>query len=411
MRNITLFLILGAIAIAVPSTALSQTESTKPAAEKDVDNTRDPAAVLRDQIQAATHDPERNRLRLQLAELLLSTDHKTEAMAELNAIANSKSFDPVGFYNLGNAFARLGESDASIAAYRTAIEQRKGRYSRAYNNLGVMLMRAGRWDEAHDTLLMALQLENFRYAEASYNMGRLYYARGQHDLAIRELHRALKIDPNHDAASQALALAGTEGRIVVGPAPVRVANSAALTKTAPPIQPSASGAKLLTLDPISFDYLQKARTASERGKMNEAVEYFQKVLTHQGGYFAPANLELGYVFLSQKRYDEALNSLVEVTKRDGARYPVSYFHVGRIYEQKGDLKLAEAAFAQAADISTPPNGQFLLDLSRVREKLGDYKGSLDAMERYMKLVQDQGLKPAFSAEERIADLRTKAAKQ
>jgi len=34
---------------------------------------------------------------------------------------------------------------AAISAYKTAIEQRKGYYSRAYNNLGVMLLRAGRW--------------------------------------------------------------------------------------------------------------------------------------------------------------------------------------------------------------------------------------------------------------------------
>jgi hypothetical protein len=58
----------------------------------------------------------------------------------------------------------------------------------------------------------------------------------------------------------------------------------------------------------------------------------------------------------------------------------------------------------------PTNGQFLLDLSRVREKLGDFKGSLEAMERYLKVVQDQGEKPAWS-DERLAELRTKASKQ
>ena len=101
-----------------------------------------------------------------------------------------------------------------------------------------------------------------------------------------------------------------------------------------------------------------------------------------------------------------LANLLEVSKRDGARYPISYYHVARVYERNGELKLAEAAFAQAA----PTNSQFLLDLSRVREKLGDYKGSLEAMERYLKLMQDQGQKPVWS-DERLAELRTKAAKQ
>jgi tetratricopeptide (TPR) repeat protein len=115
---------------------------------------------------------------------------------------------------------------------------------------------------------------------------------------------------------------------------------------------------------------------------------------------------LSYALLNLKRYDEAVNNLLAVSTRDGARYPISFYHLARVYELKGDLKNAEAAFAKAA----PGNAQFLLDLTRVREKLGDYKGSLDAMEQYLKLMENQGEKPAWS-DERLAELRTKAAKQ
>jgi tetratricopeptide (TPR) repeat protein len=51
--------------------------------------------------------------------------------------------------------------------------------------------------------------------------------------------------------------------------------------------------------------LQRARSASERGKMQEAVENYQRVLKLEDGYFPPANLELSYALLSLKRYDEA----------------------------------------------------------------------------------------------------------
>jgi tetratricopeptide (TPR) repeat protein len=372
---------------------------------QDIDNTPDPVVTLRSQIEAAPNAAERNRLRLKLSELLHSTGHKTEALAELNAIATSDSFDPIGFYNLGNAFVRLGESEAAIAAYKTAIEQRKGGYSRAYNNLGVLLWRAGRWDEASDALLSALKLENFRYAEASYNLGRVYAARGQYDLATREWRRALLVDPQHDAAKQALARGGTEGRIVVESQPpskpVRKAEGS---------KASVASGPTLTLDRVSFDLLQRARHASERGKTLEAVDNFRRLLSRQNGYFPPANLELSYALLSLKRYDEAIVNLVDVTRRDGARYPISYYHLARLYELKGELKLAEASLTQAVNSYLPTNGQFLLDLSRVREKLGDFKGSLEAMERYLKVVQDQGEKPAWS-DERLAELRTKASKQ
>ena len=426
MKKLSLVLIL----LSTASVVAAQPQSTDPKTrsrtvasntaapvEEDIDNTTDPVTSLRDEIAAAATDSDRNRLQLKLADLLLNTGHKDEALAELGLVANSNAFDPVSFYNLGNSYARLGETELAISAYRTAIEQRKGRYSRASNNLGVVLLRVGRWDEASDALLSALKVEGFRYAEASYNLGRVYSARGQSDLAAREWKRALLVDPQHDAAKQALAHAGTEGRIVVEARPakeprkpateVKVAEVKATEKPAPVAAsaasaPAAAAAKPLTLDQSSFDYLQRARSAFERGKMAEAVTNFQRVLKLQDGYFAPASLELSFALITLKRFDEAQANLLEVTKRDGARYPISYFHLARIYETKGELKLAEAAFAQAVAAS-PDNPQFLLDLSRVREKLGDYKGALEAFESFLK----QGPKPV-GADERLAELKAKA---
>ena len=365
----------------------------------------DPVAALRAQIAAADNEPARIRLQLKLAEHFVSAGNKTEALKELDTIAASRAFDPTGFYNLGNSFARLGETEAALNAYREAVNQRKGKYSRALNNMGVLLMRGGRWDEAYEALLDALKIESFRYAEASYNLGRLYSARGQKDLAAREWRRALLVDPQHDAAAQALAAINEDDRItVVESAPAKTAPNTARveTKTA-----SLRGPKNLALDQVSYDFLQKARNATEHGKLTEAVDNFQRVLQRQGGYFAPANLELSYVLLNLKRYDEAMGNLIAVSKRDGSRYPISYFHLARTYEAKGDLKSAETAFVQAINAHVPTNSQFLLDLIRVREKQGDYKGALDALERYLAQMQEHGQKPTWS-DHRLAELRAKA---
>src|SRR5262249_27755010 len=129
--------------------------------------------------------------------------------------------------------------------------------------------------------------------------------------------------------------------------------------------------KALILDPISYDLLQRARNFAERGKITEAVEAYHRVLNREDGDFAPANLELSYALLSLKRLDEAFDNLLEVSRRDGARYPASYYHLARLYELKGELQLAEAAFSQASSAYTPTKVYFLLDLMRVREKQGN----------------------------------------
>jgi tetratricopeptide (TPR) repeat protein len=387
MKTILIILAL----ICVPSIALAQD---------------DPVASMRNEIEAAATVPERIRLQLKLAEHLVNNGHKADALKELHMIANAGGFDPTGFYNLGNAFARLGETESALRAYQEAIKQRRGKYSRALNNMGVVLLRENRWDEAYESFIAALKIESFRYAEASYNLGRVYAARGQHDLAAREWRRALLVDPEHDAAKYALTNDNNDERIVVvESAPVKTP-----PKETTPIKAKSvvvRNPKALSLDQASFDFLQRARNASERGNMTEAIENFRRVLDRQGGYFAPANLELSYALLSQKQYDAAIGNLIAVSKRDGARYPISYFHLARTYELKGDLKNAEMAFTQAINAYQPAHAQFLLDLIRVREKQGDFKGALDALERYVTLMQEQGQKPSWS-DQRIAELRAKA---
>ena len=163
--------------------------------------------ALRAQIKAAKTDNERMRLERMLIDYMVALGKKSEAVAELRVRSRADRLDPVAFYNIGNALARLGDTDTAIDAYRKAIKQRHGNYPRALNNLAVMFMRQGRWDEAQETLTSALKLEDFRYGEASYNLGRVYAARGEIELAIKEWSRAVTVEPDHADATIALARA------------------------------------------------------------------------------------------------------------------------------------------------------------------------------------------------------------
>lgn len=367
-----------------------------------------PINVLRDQIAAAKTPEEQTRLRFELVDQLLGAGMKSEAGTELRAMVAEDRFDPTTFYNLGNRLVRLGDLEAAVGSYRKAIDQRHGNYSRALNNLGAALLQLGRWDEAHSALSSALRLEKFRYAEASFNLGRLYAARGETDLAIREWQRALAANPQHSGAARELANAKSEGRIKV----------AAVTKTPPEVRSAASAspvkvarserpiARTLTVDQPIFDLLQKGRVAHERGHDEEAVGYYRAVLSHMGGYFAPANLELSYSLITLKRNDEAIALLRTVSTNEGSLYPVCYYHLARLYEVRGELKLAEENYSRAVSAYSANNIQFVLDLSRVREKLGDLPGALAALEQYVQAAEKAGRRPDWS-DARLAELRKK----
>ena len=378
----------------------------------------DPIIALRNQIDAAGTAAEKASLQMKLVELLFAGGDREQALLELRRMSADDRFDPQGFYNIGNAMARLGDAGGAIAAYRKAIDQRKGRYSRALNNLGVILMRQGQWDEAQDALLKALRTENFRYAEASYNLGRLYASRGEHDLAVREWRRAIAVNPQHIAAAQAVAGSAPEGRIRVD----RVARRG--DKTPDPYlrsEPIASSAtrslkvpwpvssnKSLSVDAETYSFLQRARNARERDLDEEAIVNYRRVITRMGGYFAPANLELSYSLINSKRLEEAMATLLPVSERDGQRYPISYYHLARLYEARGELKLAEENFSRAATLYRLDNAQFLLDVSRVREKLGDFQGALAVFEEYLAAADNRNVRVEGAAE-RLETLKQKVA--
>jgi len=407
----------------------------------------DRITALRSMIKDAKTDSERARLHRLLVDYLVALNRKSEAIDELRAMSREDRVDPVGFYNLGNALARLEDTDTAIDVYRKAIKQRHGNYSHALNNLGVVLLRQGRWDEAQEALESALKLENFHYGEASYNMGRLYAARGEADLAIREWTRALVVQPDHADAAVALARALAEdgsperGLAVLDAFLARKASSTEVADARREIlfnsgegeatsasnisnTAATSAAKVanvksdsgkhslattptLTVDQETYDLLGRARAARADGRNEEAATLYRRVLSRKEGFFAPANLELGFVLSSLKRYDEAAAMFETLVAREGARYPIAYYHLGRKYELLGKLDLAAGAFEKAAAAFDETNPQFLLDLSRVRELAGNYKAALKAMEDYVSISQKIGHVPEWTTE-RLAELRQKA---
>lgn len=412
---------------------------------------------------------ERARGRQAAAEQLASSGNKAEAVAMLRSMLAEERFDPAFFYNTGNALARVGESEAAVEAYRKAVSQRRGNYARAQHNLGVVLTRLGRWEEAEEALTAALKLESFTYAEASYNLGRIHALRGESVLATAEWARTLRLKPDHSDAAVALArllaeggdtqqalatldafgerlarrgrevpreIAVARGEIVaasnvledsrarVVTVPMSGARGADLKaaggervpfKAADDADASAvlrnaraASSKPLVANAAALGLLRRARAAREGGRDAEAVALYKRAVETNGGYFAPANLEMGYTLANLRRNEEAAESVISVIRREGTRFPIAFYHVARFYEHMNRLAEAEEAFARAAELMGERSPQFYIDLSRVRERAGNNAGALAAAEEYLRLSARNGGTPDW-ARARVEQLKKKAA--
>jgi tetratricopeptide (TPR) repeat protein len=383
-----------------------------------------------------------------LVDYLVALNKKSDAINELRSMSHEERLDPIGFYNIGNALARLGDTDSAIESYRKAIKQRHGNYARALNNLGVLLLKQSHWDEAQESFVSALRLEDSRYAEASYNLGRVYSMRGEADMAIREWNRALIVQPDHADAAIALARAyaedgnaqrglaildafiarrgsspeltaarrdillggetGAEASSITKVPGASATSSSSVSTKSVKDKHSSPAPRRLTVDQQTYDLLQSARAAREAARNEEAVTLYRRVLSRNDGYFPPANLELGFVLTALKRYDEAVAVLTTLVGREGARYPIAYYHLGRQYEALGQLDRAADAFDKAVAAFGDANPQFLLDLSRVREKQGNLVAAAAAMESYIRINASLGRVHDWSTK-RLAELRQKIA--
>ena len=111
--------------------------------------------------------------------------------------------------NYGVLLAKIGKPDEARHQYVRAIEI-KSDYAEAYNNLGTLLIRRGQDKKAVHLFTLALKYKT-DYAMAHYNMGLSLLRLGKPDRAVRHLQAALRLDPAHDRARQALSKALQKG--------------------------------------------------------------------------------------------------------------------------------------------------------------------------------------------------------
>ncbi len=96
-------------------------------------------------------------------------------------------------YNLGDAEAKLGETDQAIAEFREVLRL-DPRDSGAHYSLGRTLLDEGRTNEAIAEFEAALQISP-HYAEARYNLGYVLLRQGRIEDAIAQFHIVLQENP------------------------------------------------------------------------------------------------------------------------------------------------------------------------------------------------------------------------
>ncbi len=110
------------------------------------------------------------------------------------ATGKTSPSSPNNHNNLGDVYGRLGNKEAALKEFQTAIAL-KPNYGDAYHNLGNTYRELGQLDKAMENYQKALEF-NPNLWQSYQNIASIYYQNKQYDKALENMQKALQINPN-----------------------------------------------------------------------------------------------------------------------------------------------------------------------------------------------------------------------
>ena len=107
-----------------------------------------------------------------------------------------------GYNNLGFLCSRKDEYQKAEEFLKRAISLDNGN-SIAYNNLGYLYLRMNKVYEAETLLNKSIQL-NYSLDKAHNNLATVFYYKGQYEDSLKELDITLELNPQNEAAKEAM---------------------------------------------------------------------------------------------------------------------------------------------------------------------------------------------------------------
>ena len=141
-------------------------------------------------------EPGLNRVRYKVGSLLFQKGMLDEALKEFEEMLKNNPDDASGYEGEGMVFFAKGEWDASEKNFKRAITIDAKSWG-AHTYLGIIYDRQKRYAESQEEYTKALEI-NQKSSVIYNNMGISYFLKGEYDRAKESFERALKIEPENN---------------------------------------------------------------------------------------------------------------------------------------------------------------------------------------------------------------------
>jgi tetratricopeptide (TPR) repeat protein len=253
--------------------------------------------------------------------------------------------------NLGNTFFKQGRIDEAIEQYNKALRVQPNN-SQFRMNLSRVLAQKGGGDSAIDQYLKTLRV-NPDNEIAHYNVGILLAKKGEYDKAIEHLKAALRLKPDNANAQNnlgnCLLLKGNIQEAIVHyrkTLEIQPDHEFAQQNLKRALAKQKEGRNDTLKADIFFNqkennpemHYRKGNSFRNNGKLNEAIQQYQKALEIQPD-FTPAINKIGLIYVAQGEYDKAFSSYQRIIELKPDDY-VAYYNVACMYAKQNKIEEA-----------------------------------------------------------------------
>ncbi len=224
-------------------------------------------------------------------------------------------------YELGNAYARLGEKEKAIWAYLKAIEANPG-YDEIYSNLGIMYGESGRIEDAIESLNKSIQINPLSVPTRSY-LAQMLVKRREWENAAQQYREILELEPENSKARTNLLFvqAQTERKLPLGSQTDELKllfeRGEKYVKNKDWNKAEETYMKIVELTPGDIKaLLYLGNIYFSQGKIKEAINQYNKVIELSPAFDIGIHNNLGLAYLELKEVDMAREEFRRVLKVD-----------------------------------------------------------------------------------------------
>ncbi len=224
-----------------------------------------------------------------------------------------------------------------------------------------------------------------------YENGRYFLSIRSYDAALRDLRRAVELQPDFPTAHNLIGRAlFFKGQMAAAAGEFRKAVE-------------QSGGNYPTAQYNLGFALQ------QQGEREGAVEAYTAAIKSRGGSYPDALFQIGVIRFEQGRWDDAALSFQRTAELNGGRDPEAFFRLGAAYAQLKNYEAAEQAFRTAVEQRGGDYAYAHYNLGLLYQQTGRIEEAVKEFETYLEQApRDENRN---RAENTLRDLRRQAARQ